>query len=111
MKQGEIWLVQYPEGMEHEFKNDRPALVIESNKQIERSNIFAVMAITSNLNNRLDEDINLLPDAQNHLWKDSVIKVHHIQSFAAGRFIKKIGIAGDVILSQVKEYLKVHFAI
>ncbi len=111
MKQGEIWLVQYPEGMEHEFKNNRPALVIESNNQIERSNIFSVMAITSNTSNRLDEDIDILPDTQNRLWKDSVIKVHHIQSFAAGRFIKKIGIAGDVILSQVKEYLKLHFAI
>lgn len=111
MKQGEIWLVKYPDGVGHEYFKERPALVIESDQQILRSNIFSVMAITSNTGNCLEEDIAIDPDSQNHLWLNSIIKVHHIQSFDLSRFLKKIGKVSESLMSQVKDYIKVHFAV
>ncbi len=109
MKHAEIWLVQFSDGLGHEFKKDRPALVVESDAQILRSSIFTVIPMTSNTNNCLDEDIILTPDAENKLFKESVIKVHYIQSFDPSRFLKKIGKASDDVMSEVKEYLKIHF--
>ena len=57
MKQGEIWLINYPDGAGHEYFKERPALIIESNKQIIKTNIYTVVAITSNTNNITDDDI------------------------------------------------------
>ena len=112
MKQGEIWLVRYPEdGIGHEFFKERPALVIESDRQIERSTVFTVMAMTSNTKNFLQEDVHVAVDQRNRLNKDSIVKVHHIQTFDKSRFIKKIGDVSEEIMGKIKAYLKRHFEI
>lgn len=109
MKQGEIWLINYPDGAGHEYFKERPALIIESNKQIIKTNIYTVVAITSNTNNITDDDILIARNNFNNLHSDSVIKVHHIQSFDMSRFLKKIGKVKTQVLGDVKEYLKMHF--
>ena len=53
MKQGELWLVQFLNSVGHEFKGARPALIIESDLQISKSNVFTILPLTSNINNKL----------------------------------------------------------
>jgi mRNA interferase MazF len=110
MKQKEIWIVKYPEDTAgHEYKKERPGLIIESDLQIQKTNVFTVAPLTSNLNNIIADDILIKKDTENNLFCDSVLKVHHIQSFDCSRFIKKVGEINDVILEKIKMYLKKHF--
>lgn len=111
MKQGEIWLVNYPEGAGHEYFKERPALIVESDVQMSKTKIFTVMAMTSNVNNCVDDDILVTVDKYNNLHSDSVLKTHHIQSFDASRFIKRIGKIRDEIWEDVRQYLKIHFGL
>ena len=111
MKQGEIWLVEFPDGVGHEYNKNRPALVIESDIQLNRTNIITVIPLTSQITNCLSEDISVPVDTQNKLFVDSILKVHHINSFDPSRFIKKFGNISADILLQVKNYLKIHFAL
>lgn len=112
MKQGEIWFVKFSDdGVGHEYQKDRPALIIQSDKQIFKTNVFTVLPITSNIDRCRDEDIMILKDDDNRLRTDSVIKVHHIQTFDSSRFLKKIGRVNENILLEVKDYLKIHFDI
>lgn len=109
MKQGEIWLVQFLNSVGREFKGARPALIIESDSQISKSNVFTILPLTSNINNKLHDDILVTRDSQNKLFCDSILKVHQIQSFDRTRFIKRIGVVKKDILDQVKDYLRSHF--
>jgi len=112
MKQGEIWVVNFGDNnVGHEYKKDRPALIIQSNDQLKITNIFTIIPLTSNRNNRHSDDIAVGKDDTNRLYADSVLKVHHTQSFDKLRFIKKIGIIENDLLDQVKNYLKRHFGI
>ncbi len=111
MKQGEIWLVDYPEGAGHEYFKERPALIIESDEQIAKTKILTVVAMTSKIDNCVDSDILVARDNHNNLPLDSVIKLHHIQSFDLSRFIKRVGKIKSEILEEVKQYLKKHFGI
>lgn len=111
MMQGEIWLVNYPKGLGHEYFKERPALVIESDEQIQKSNIFSIMAMTSNTANIVDSDIFVEKTVENNLNSDSVLKCHHITGFDKSRFLKKIGVIDKKILLEVKQYLKKHFGI
>jgi len=84
-------------------------LVIESDSQIKRTKVFSVIPLTSNLNNKTRDDILVKTNKNNNLFRDSILKVHHLESFDQFRFIKKIGEINDKILDKVKNYLKIHF--
>ena len=109
MKQGEIWLVKFLNSVGHEYKKERPALIIETDSQIKQSSVFTIIPLTSNSNNKIRDDILVARDGQNRLFCDSILKVHHIQSFDESRFIKRIGIVKKNITKQVKDYLRIHF--
>jgi len=109
MKQGELWLVQFLNSVGHEFKGARPALIIESDLQIAKTSVFTILPLTSNMNNKLRNDILVVKDSQNKLFCDSILRVHQIQSFDRARFIKRIGVIKKDILEQIKDYLKKHF--
>ncbi len=111
ISQGELYLVNFNPSVGHEFQGKRPALVIQSNSQLGKSNLVTVMPLTSNLNNKVADDIMVKPDSKNNLWRDSVIKVYDIYSFDYSRLINKIGIVGNGIIEQVNNYLKKHFDI
>ena len=110
MKKGEIWLVKFIENQSvcHEYIKDRPALVIESNKQIKTTAIVTIMPMTSSVNKRKD-DIIVKKDLKNRLNKNSLIKVHHVISFDKTRFIHRIGEIELIIMAQVEKYLKKYF--
>lgn len=111
MKQGELWLVQFLDSnsVGREFKGTRPALIIESDSQIRKSSVFTILPLTSNMNNKLRDDILVIKDNQNNLFCDSILKVYQIQSFDRARFVKRIGVVKEDILKQVKDYLRSHF--
>jgi len=108
MKYGEIWLVAYSDSMGHEYQKDRPSLIIESDSQLNITNIITIIPCTTQDKLQKD-DIVIKKNPENNLLYDSVLKVHHIQSFDKSRFIKKIGLASDDIMAEVRNYLKKHF--
>lgn len=109
IKFGDIFLANFDPSLGHEFQNKRPALVIQSNETLTKSNLVTVMPLTTNKGNKINNDIEITPDSKNCLLSDSIIKVYDIESFDYSRFIKKIGIANGEIMSKVKMYLKKHF--
>ena len=110
IKFGDIFLVDFGEdSIGHEYKKRRPAVVIQSAKQIQRSNLITVLPISSKLNKGLEEDILIQKDENNLLLENSLIKVHHIMSFDYQRIYYKIGEVGENISQKIKDYLKIHF--
>jgi len=106
---GEIWLVRFDPSVGHEFQKERPAIVIQSNVQIRKSNLLSVVPLTSNNSKVLPDDILIKKTTQNHLLTDSVVKVYSIVSYDYSRFINKIGFADLKILNEIKQYLRKHF--
>jgi len=111
MKQGEIWLAKFVNAIGHEFKKERPSLVIESDRQIDRTSVITIIPFTTKFKNKTNDDILVAKDGHNRLFWDSLLKVHHIESFDRSRFIKKIGVINATIVLQAKNYLKKHFDI
>ena len=111
VKQGDLYLINFNPSVGHEYQGKRPAIIIQANIQIRKSNLITVMPLTSNIENCLNDDIIVRKSRINRLISDSVIKVYNIISFDYKRLINKIGVADEVILNQVKDYLKKHFGV
>ncbi|MCF6276425.1 MAG: type II toxin-antitoxin system PemK/MazF family toxin [Candidatus Magasanikbacteria bacterium] len=110
LKQGDIYLVDFSENsVGHEYQKKRPAIIIQSNLQIKKSNLVTIMPLSTKLDKALKEDILVEKDNNNLLLHDSVIKVQHIISFDPVRFSHKIGEVKKEVLSEIKNYLTKHF--
>jgi len=109
VKQGDLYLINFNPSVGHEYQGKRPAIIIQANIQIRKSNLITVIPLTSNLENCLNDDIIVRKNRTNRLISDSVIKVYNIISFDYKRLINKIGVADEIILNQVKDYLRKHF--
>ena len=108
---GDLFLVDFDPSAGHEYQGKRPALVIESDEQIKKSNLITIVPLTSNLENKIDDDILVEVDGDNHLQFDSIIKVYDIISFDYSRFINYIGKINQETMDKVKEYLNKHFGL
>lgn len=106
---GDIVWVEFDPSVGHEFQDKRPAIVIQSNEQLKRSNLVTIVPLTSNKGNATPDDIEVVVDSENHLRTDSVAKVYCITSFDYSRFDKKIGKINTDVLIVIKSYLKKHF--
>ena len=112
MKKGEIWLARLAKSKSvgHEYYNDRPALVIISDKLIPAVSVITIMPMsTSGIMDK--DDIYVSRGKKNGLNQDSIIKTHHIMSYDKSRFIHKIGETDSTVMNQVEMYLKNHFGI
>ncbi|NQU83885.1 MAG: type II toxin-antitoxin system PemK/MazF family toxin [Parcubacteria group bacterium] len=109
MKQGEIWLVRYDPSIGHEFQKTRPAIIISSNDVLKYSNVATVVAVTGDSDNKILDDIELRKDDRNNFYKNSVAKIHHINSFDKSRFIKKIGELKNEDFEKIRNCLKNYF--
>lgn len=107
--QGDLFLVDFDPSAGHEYQGMRPALVIESDEQIKKSSLATVVPLTSNLDNKLEDDILVEVDSDNRLKYDSVIKVYDIISFDYSRFVNYIGKIDQDVMNKVKKYLRKHF--
>lgn len=108
---GQYFLVNFNPASGHEYQGKRPAIVIESDRQLKKNNLVTVLPLTSNLDNKVGDDIVVEADAFNRLKFDSVIKVFDIVSFDRSRFINRIGEAKKETLEEIKEYLSKHFGL
>jgi len=103
-----VWVDFYP-SVGHEFQNKRPAVVVQSNEQLKKSNLVTIVPLTSNTGNTTPDDIMITKDFDNNLSSDSIAKVYCITSFDYFRFDKKIGKINADISIAIKSYLKKHF--
>lgn len=112
MKYGDIYWIEFSSNsVGHEFKGRRPAVIIQSDIQIRKTNVISVMPLTANQGNKMPDDILVAKDARNNLFTDSVIKTYYIMSYDRSRFIRKIGVIEERILEGVKSYVRKHFGI
>ena len=111
VKQGDLYLINFNPSVGHEYQGKRPALIIQSNIQIKKSNLITVMPLTSNLENCLSDDIVVEKNNANRLISDSAIKVYNIISFDYNRIVNRIGLIDSIVLVKVKKYLEKHFNI
>jgi mRNA-degrading endonuclease toxin of MazEF toxin-antitoxin module len=112
MKKGEIWLVELDKNKSvgHEYYNDRPALIIMSDKMIPAVSVITIMPLSGS-GQRRKHDIIVKKTGRNRLFRDSVIKTGHIVSYDKSRFVHKIGVIDPAIMGQVEKYLKTHFGL
>ena len=78
VKQGDLYFINFNPSVGREYQGKRPALIVQSNIQIKKSNLITVMPLTSNLENCLSDDIIIQKNNTNRLISDSVIKVYNI---------------------------------
>lgn len=109
IEHGEIYWVSFAPSLGHEYQGRRPAVVIQSTEALKQSNLITVMPLSSQINKFHKDDILVKKNSENNLYEDSIIKVHHIESFDYSRFVKKIGIINKDTISEIKKYLAVHF--
>lgn len=86
---GDIWFVEFEPSIGHEFNGRRPAVVIQSDLQLAKSNLITVAALTSRVDKNHGDDVLIAKNATNGLFCDSLIKVHNIESFDYCRFTKR----------------------
>lgn len=113
MRRGEIWLVKLDKGKSvgHEYYNDRPALIIMSDKLIPTVSVVTIMPMSALAGKSQKYDIIIKKNKKNRLCQDSIIKVNHIVSYDKSRFIHKIGDADSAIMDMIEKYLKIHFGL
>ena len=111
MKQGDIWLVKYDPSVGHEYKKERPAVIITADSIMDKSNLISVMALTGQTDKSMIDDIKVTKDNINNLFQNSIVKVYHITSFDRTRFLKPIGKISDSTLVKIKKYIIKHFGI
>ncbi len=106
-QRGQIWLVNFEPSIGHEYKKIRPALIIQSNKYINSSNLLTIIPMSSQVSKQSELDIRLKKNPQNRLMCDSLIKIKQISSFDKRRFIKFIGNVNKDTMGKVENTLEV----
>lgn len=100
-RRGQIWLVNFDPSFGHEYKKVRPALIIQSNKYIESSDLLTVIPISSQIMKQTELDVLLIKDSLNRLLTNSLIKTKQISSFDKRRFIKLVGVINEETMEKV----------
>lgn len=111
IKFGDIVWTEFDPSVGHEYKNKRPAIVIQSDEMIKKSNLITIIPLTSNKQNVNIDDIVINTDSDNKLKFDSIAKVYCITSFDYQRFDKIIGNLNNTQITEIKSYLLRHFGI
>lgn len=106
---GDIVWTDFDPSVGHEYQDKRPAVVIQSDEQLHKSNLVTVVPITSSVTKATRDDIKVSVDSNNKLRRDSVIKMYCITSFDYKRLKKKIGTLDSNSITLIKQYLKKHF--
>lgn len=114
MKKGEItfgdvvW-VEFDPSVGHEYQSKRPAIVVQSDEQLKKTNLVTIIPLTSQKDNRMSDDILVEACKDNNLMSNSLAKVYCITSFDYARFEKVIGKINEEVIIKIKDYLRKHF--
>jgi len=107
----EIWSVKCDPSVGHEYQKIRPSLVVQSDRFNKNSELFTLIVITTNLSNKIPDDIFLKKDLMNNLYEDSLLKVRHIYTYDKSRFVSKMGTIDNGTQLKIKQYLLKHFGL
>jgi mRNA interferase MazF len=100
---GDVWLVDLPEGVGHEQKGKRPAVVIVHIKQ---NSVVVVIPITGGLaNDRFSYTHCIEPSMENGLSDESVALVFQIRALDPQRFIQRKGKLGKKDMDEIDSLL------
>lgn len=108
---GDVVWVEFDPSVGHEYQSKRPAIVVESNEQLKKTNLVTIIPLTSQKDNRMSDDILVEACKENNLISDSIAKVYYITSFDYVRFEKVVGKVNKEVLLKIKNYFKKHFDI
>ncbi|HNX74680.1 MAG TPA: type II toxin-antitoxin system PemK/MazF family toxin [Candidatus Rifleibacterium sp.] len=106
MKQGEIWQINLDPTVGAEIRKTRPAVIVNDNA-LGKLPLKIVVPITD-WKERYEVApwmVNLSPDEDNNLIKESAADCFQIRSLSVNRFSKKIGVIGQKKLEDIKEAL------
>jgi len=106
---GDIVWVEFDPSVGHEYQNKRPAIVVQSDEQLKKTNLVTIIPLTSQKDNRMSDDILIEAGEENNLMSDSLAKVYCITSFDYIRFEKVTGKINEETVIKIKDYLKRHF--
>jgi mRNA-degrading endonuclease toxin of MazEF toxin-antitoxin module len=108
---GDVVWVEFDPSVGHEYQNKRPAIVVQSDEQLKKTNLVTIIPLTSQKGNCMPDDILVEACKENNLMSDSLAKVYCITSFDYARFEKVIGKVNKAVEIKIKNYLKKHFDI
>jgi mRNA interferase MazF len=112
MKQSEIWLIDLDPTKGAEIQKKRPAIIVNDDA-LGKLPLKVVVPITDwkDRYNIAPWMVQLTPNSQNGLSKDSAADCFQVRSLSQERLIKKIGSIDDNTLDDIKEALKKVFSL
>jgi len=108
---GDIVWVEFDPSVGHEYQGKRPAIVVQSDEQLAKSNLVTIIPLTSQRNNATPDDVLIEANTTTNLKSDSIAKVYCLTSFDYIRFEKIIGKINKESIVKIKNYFKKHFGI
>lgn len=111
MKQSEIWLIDLDPTKGSEIQKIRPAIIVNDDA-LGRLPLKVIVPITDWKDRYIIAPwmIQLMPNAQNGLNKESAADCFQVRSLSQERLIKKIGSIDKNTLDEIKEALKKVFS-
>lgn len=106
---GDIVWVEFDPSVGHEYQGKRPAIVVQSNEQLAKSNLVTIIPLTSQKDNIVSDDVLIEANTITNLKSDSIAKVYCLTSFDYVRFEKIIGKINKESIIKIKSYFKKHF--
>lgn len=106
---GDVVWVEFDPSVGHEYQSKRPAIVVQADKQLKKTNLVTIIPLTSQQDNHAPDDILVKANRENNLMLDSLAKVYCIASFDYIRFDRIIGKINEEIAVKIKDYLRKHF--
>jgi len=106
MKQGEIWQINLDPTVGAEIQKSRPAVIVNDNT-LGKLPLKIVVPITD-WKQRYEVApwmVNLFPDEDNNLAKESAADCFQIRSLSVDRFSNQIGVIGRKKLEEIKKAL------
>lgn len=112
MKQSEIWLVDLDPTKGAEIQKKRPAIIVKDDV-LGRLPLKVVVPITDwkDRYNMASWMVQLTPNAQNGLSKESAADCFQVRSLSQERLVMKLGSVDANTLDDIKEALKKVFSI
>lgn len=108
MKQGEIWLINLDPTVGSEIQKTRPALIVNDD-DLGVLPLKIIVPITDWKDKFINAPwmVKLSPDNKNNISKTSSLDCFQIRSVSEERFVKKIGIINNLVISEVKKSLQI----
>lgn len=103
MKKGSVWIVEFPSVNGHEQYGLRPAIIIADTT----TNVVIAIPCTANLQTlRFPFTLRIDPSKKNGLDAPTIALLLQLRALDRRRFVKKIGILEQNVISRINRLLK-----